>query len=57
MTRILVTHPDLALSGLSVEDKKALAAEGAQMLLEQGISADEISTMIVDNPARLLDLP
>ena len=112
MTRILVTHPDLALSGLSVEDQKALAAEAAtlekdiivmmpawqsvnleqmtksireigpphcvhatdfgqlhhpippeglrmfvQMLLEQGVSADDIRTMIVDNPARLLNLP
>ncbi len=112
VTRILVTHPDLGLSGLSVEDQKALAAEGAtlekdiivmmpawqsvnleqmtksireigpphcvlatdfgqlhhpippeglrmfvQMLLEQGISADDIRTMIVHNPARLLNLP
>lgn len=111
VTRILVTHPDLALSGLSIEDQKALAAEGAvlekdiivmmpawqsvtleemtksireigsrhcvlatdfgqlhhpippeglrmfvQMLLEQGIAADDIRTMIVDNPARLLNL-
>jgi len=112
VTRVLVTHPDLALSGLSVEEQKALAAEGAvlekdiitmmpawqsvsleqmatsireigpghcvlatdfgqlhhpippeglrmfvQMLLEQGISPDEIQTMIVENPARLLNLP
>ena len=28
-----------------------------QMLLEQGISAEDIRTMIVDNPARLLNLP
>jgi predicted metal-dependent phosphotriesterase family hydrolase len=27
-----------------------------QMLLEQGIGPDEIRTMIVDNPARLLNL-
>jgi hypothetical protein len=111
VTRILVTHPDLALSGVGIDDQKALAAEGAvlekdiivmmpawqslnleqmtrsireigpqhcvlatdfgqlhhptppeglrmfvQMLLEQGISPDEIRTMIVDNPARLLGL-
>ena len=111
VTRILVTHPDLTLTGLTVEDQKALAAEGAvlekdiivmmpawqslsleqmtksireigpqhcvlatdfgqlhhpmppeglrmfvQMLLEQGIGPDEIRTMIVDNPARLLNL-
>lgn len=29
ITRILVTHPDLMLSGISVEDQKALADEGA----------------------------
>ena len=112
VTRILVTHPDLTLTGLTVEDQKALAAEGAvlekdiivmmpawqslsleqmtksireigpqhcvlatdfgqlhhpmppeglrmfvQMLLEQGIGPDEIRTMIVDNPTRLLNLP
>jgi hypothetical protein len=112
VTRILVTHPDLALSGLSVEAQKTLAAEGAvlekdiitmmpawqslnleqmaksivevgprhcvlatdfgqlhhpippeglrmfvQMLLEQGIAADDIRTMVADNPARLLGLP
>jgi len=111
VTRILVTHPDLTLTGLTVEDQKELAAEGAvlekdiivmmpawqslsleqmtksireigpqhcvlatdfgqlhhpmppeglrmfvQMLLEQGIGPDEIRTMIVDNPARLLNL-
>jgi Family of unknown function (DUF6282) len=111
VTRILVTHPDLTLTGLTVEDQKTLAAEGAvlekdiivmmpawqslsleqmtksireigpqhcvlatdfgqlhhpippeglrmfvQMLLEQGIGPDEIRTMIVDNPARLLNL-
>jgi len=111
VTRILVTHPDLTLTGLTVEDQKALAAEGAvlekdiivmmpawqslsleqmtksireigpqhcvlatdfgqlhhpmppeglrmfvQMLLEQGIGPDEVRTMIVDNPARLLNL-
>jgi len=111
VTRILVTHPDLTLTGLTVEDQKALAAEGAvlekdiivmmpawqslsleqmtksireigpqhcvlatdfgqlhhpmppeglrmfvQMLLEQGIGPDEIRTMIVDNPGRLLNL-
>ena len=28
-----------------------------QMLLEQGVSADDIRTMIVDNPASLLNLP
>ncbi len=27
-----------------------------QMLLEQGITPDEIRTMIVDNPVRLLNL-
>ncbi len=111
VTRILVTHPDLALSGLSIDDQKALAAEGAvlekdlivmmpawqslgleqmaksirdigarhcvlatdfgqlhhpippeglrmfvQMLLEQGITTEEIRTMVVENPARLLNL-
>ena len=111
VTRILVTHPDLTLTGLTVEDQKELAAEGAvlekdiivmmpawqslsleqmtksireigpqhcvlatdfgqlhhpmppeglrmfvQMLLEQGIGPDEIRTMIVDNPGRLLNL-
>jgi hypothetical protein len=111
VTRVLVTHPDLTLTGLTVEDQKTLAAEGAvlekdiivmmpawqslsleqmtksireigpqhcvlatdfgqlhhpippeglrmfvQMLLEQGIGPDEIRTMIVDNPARLLNL-
>ncbi len=35
VTRILVTHPDLALSGLTIEDQKALAAEGA--ILEKDI--------------------
>ncbi len=33
--KILVTHPDLALSGIGVEDQRALAAEGA--LLEKDI--------------------
>lgn len=111
VTRILVTHPDLALSGLSLADQQALAAEGAilekdiivmmpawqslnleqmttsirelgprhcvlatdfgqlhhpmpaeglrmfvQMLLEQGIDPEDIRTMIVENPARLLNL-
>jgi uncharacterized protein DUF6282 len=111
VTRVLVTHPDLTLTGLSIEDQKALAAEGAvlekdiivmmpawqslsleemtksirelgpqhcvlatdfgqlhhptppeglrmfvQMLLEQGIGPDDIRTMVVDNPARLLNL-
>lgn len=109
--KILVTHPDLNLSGLSTEDQKALAAEGAflekdliammpawqsisleataksireagpkhcvlgtdfgqlhhpapaeglrifiQMLLERGITAEEITTMVATNPARLLGL-
>jgi hypothetical protein len=35
VTRVLVTHPDLALSGLSVDAQKALAAEGA--VLEKDI--------------------
>jgi hypothetical protein len=35
VARILVTHPDLALSGLTIEDQKALAAEGA--ILEKDI--------------------
>ncbi|MFQ5829113.1 MAG: DUF6282 family protein [Candidatus Methylomirabilia bacterium] len=109
--KILVTHPDLGLSGIPVEEQKTLAAEGAvlekdlitmmpawqslgleemiksirevgpqrcvlgtdfgqlhhpsppeglrmfiQMLLEQGIAADDIRTMAVVNPARLLGL-
>lgn len=109
--KLLVTHPDLKLSGLSIADQKALAAEGAflekdlitmmpawqsispeamvesirqigpahcvlgtdfgqlhhpspaeglrifiQMLLERGITADEIHTMVAVNPARLLGL-
>ncbi len=109
--KILVTHPDLNLSGITTEDQKSLAAEGAflekdlitmmpvwqsvsldgmiesirevgpqhcvlgtdfgqlhhpspaeglrifiQMLLERGITADEIRTMVVVNPARLLGL-
>lgn len=111
VTRILVTHPDLALSGLTLEQQQALAAAGAvlekdiivmmpawqsasleqmtrsirelgpahcvlatdfgqlhhpippeglrmfvQLLLEQGIAAEDIRTMIVENPARLLNL-
>lgn len=111
VARILVTHPDLALSGLTLEQQKALAAAGAvlekdiivmmpawqsasleqmtksirelgpahcvlatdfgqlhhpippeglrmfvQMLLEQGIASEDIRTMIVENPARLLNL-
>lgn len=110
--KILVTHPDLALSGIPVEEQQALAAEGAvlekdiitmmpawqslslermvesiqavgpehcvlatdfgqlhhpvppeglrmfvQMLLEQGIGADAVRTMVAENPARLLGLP
>jgi hypothetical protein len=35
VTRLLVTHPDLGLSGISLEDQKALAAEGA--ILEKDI--------------------
>jgi hypothetical protein len=35
VTKIVVTHPDLALSGIGLEDQKALAAEGA--LLEKDI--------------------
>ncbi|MBI4609984.1 MAG: hypothetical protein HY726_13365 [Candidatus Rokubacteria bacterium] len=109
--KILVTHPDLGLSGISLNDQKALAAEGAllekdlitmmpawqsisleemaksirevgprhcvlgtdfgqlhhptpaeglrtfiQMLLERGITAEEIRTMAAENPARLLGL-
>jgi hypothetical protein len=109
--KILVTHPDLGLSGISLEQQKALAAEGAilekdlivmmpgwqscsldqmaqsirelgpqhcvlgtdfgqlhhptpaeglrmfvQMLLERGFSPEELRTMIVTNPARLLGL-
>jgi len=109
--KILVTHPDLNLSGISTEVQKALAAEGAllekdlitmmpawqsisleemaksirevgprhcvlgtdfgqlhhpspaeglrifiQMLLERGITAEEIHTMVAENPARLLGL-
>jgi len=109
--KILVTHPDLNLSGLSAEAQKALAAEGAilekdiiammpawqslnleemaksirelgpehcvlgtdfgqlqhpppaeglrmfvQMLLDQGITPEEIRTMTAKNPARLLGL-
>jgi hypothetical protein len=109
--KILVTHPDLKLSGISVEDQKALAVEGAllekdlitmmpawqsisleemtksirevgpqhcvlgtdfgqihhpspaeglrtfiQMLLERGIEAEEVRTMVATNPARLLGL-
>ncbi|MFQ5899366.1 MAG: DUF6282 family protein [Candidatus Methylomirabilia bacterium] len=109
--KILVTHPDLGLSGIPVDEQKALAAEGAllekdmitmmpawrsitleqmaksirelgpehcvlgtdfgqlhhpspaeglrmfiQMLLEQGMTPDEIRTMAVDNPCRLLGL-
>jgi hypothetical protein len=111
VARVLITHPDLALIGLGVDEQKALAAEGAvlekdiivmmpawqslnlermtksiqeigpqhcvlatdfgqlhhptppeglrmfvQMLLEQGITPEEIRTMIVENPARLLGL-
>jgi len=109
--KLLVTHPDLSLSGITLEDQKALAAEGAflekdlitmmpvwqsvsldamvesirkvgpqhcvlgtdfgqlhhpspaeglrifiQMLLERGIPAEEIHTMVAINPARLLGL-
>jgi hypothetical protein len=109
--KILVTHPDLALSGIGLEDQQALAADGAllekdvitmmpawqslglqqmvasiravgaahcvlatdfgqlhhpvppegmrmfiQLLLEQGITPDDIRTMAADNPARLLGL-
>lgn len=58
--KILVTHPDLNLSGISTEVQKALAAEGLrifiQMLLERGITAEEIHTMVAENPARLLGL-
>ena len=109
--KILVTHPDVSLSGLSVNDQKALAAEGAllekdliammpawqsisldgmvrsirevgprhcvlgtdfgqlhhpapaeglrmfiQMLLEHGITAEEVHIMVAINPARLLGL-
>jgi len=107
--KILVTHPDLALSGISLEDQQALAADGAvlekdiigmmpawqslslaqmvasirsvgpahcvlatdfgqlhhpvppegmrmfvQLLLEQGITPEDIRTMVAENPARLL---
>ncbi len=109
--KILITHPDLGLSGITQEDQTALAAEGAvlekdliammpawqsvnlegmaksirdlgpehcvlgtdfgqlhhpmpaeglrmfvQMLLERGFSPDELRTMVVSNPARLLGL-
>jgi Family of unknown function (DUF6282) len=109
--KILITHPDLSLSGIGLEDQKALAADGAllekdviammpawqsvslqqmvasirgvgaahcvlatdfgqlhhpvppegmrmfiQLLLEQGIGADDIRTMVAENPARLLGL-
>lgn len=109
--KILVTHPDLKLSGVSIDEQKALAAEGAllekdliammpawqsvsleemaksirevgprhcvlgtdfgqlhhpppaeglrvfiQMLLERGITPDEIRTMVATNPARLLGI-
>jgi hypothetical protein len=109
--KILITHPDLGLSGISLDDQKALAAEGAvlekdliammpawqslnlegmaksireigvehcvlgtdfgqlhhptpaeglrmfvQMLLERGFSPEELRTMVVGNPARLLGL-
>src|SRR6266542_3560120 len=109
--KILITHPDLGLSGISLDDQKALAAEGAvlekdliammpawqsvnlegmaksireigvehcvlgtdfgqlhhptpaeglrmfvQMLLERGFSPEELRTMVVSNPARLLGL-
>jgi len=109
--KILITHPDLGLSGITQEDQKALAAEGAvlekdliammpawqsldlegmaksireigvehcvlgtdfgqlhhpmpaeglrmfvQMLLERGFSPEELRTMVVSNPARLLGL-
>jgi predicted metal-dependent phosphotriesterase family hydrolase len=109
--KILITHPDLGLSGITQEDQQALAAEGAvlekdliammpawqslnlegmaksirdlgpehcvlgtdfgqlhhpmpaeglrmfvQMLLEHGFSPDELRTMVVSNPARLLGL-
>jgi hypothetical protein len=111
VTKVLVTHPDLRLSGITPEQQKALAAEGAvlekdlivmmpawqsldlegmvksirevgpehcvlgtdfgqlhhpmpaeglrmfvQMLLERGLTAEEIRTMVVANPARLLGL-
>lgn len=36
VTRILVTHPDLALSGMGVAEQKALAAEGA--VLEKALN-------------------
>ena len=107
--KILITHPDLALSGMSLEDQQALAADGAilekdsitmmpawqslslqqmvasiraigpahcalatdfgqlhhpvppegmrvfvQLLLEQGITPEDIRTMVAENPARLL---
>jgi imidazolonepropionase-like amidohydrolase len=110
--KILITHPDLGLSGISIEDQKALAAEGAflekdlitmmpawqsvslevmvksirdvgpqhcvlgtdfgqlhhpspaeglrtfiQMLLEKGITAEEVRAMVATNPARLMGLP
>lgn len=109
--KLLVTHPDLALSGIPVVEQKALAAHGAllekdiitmmpawqsitlgqmvesiravgpahcvlatdfgqlhhpvppeglrmfvQLLLEQGLTPEEIRTMVADNPARLLGL-
>ena len=109
--KLLVTHPDLHLSGMSVAEQQALAAEGAflekdlitmmpawqslsleamaksirdvgpqhcvlgtdfgqlhhpppaeglrmfiQMLLERGITAEELRTMVATNPARLLGL-
>lgn len=37
VTRIVITHPDLKLSGISTEDQRALAAQGA--LLEKDIIA------------------
>jgi len=36
VTRVLVTHPDLMLSGVGVEDQKALADEGA--ILEKDVN-------------------
>lgn len=36
VTRLLVTHPDLLLSGIGVEDQKALADEGA--ILEKDVN-------------------
>lgn len=37
LKKILITHPDLGLSGISLEDQKALAAEGA--VLEKDLIA------------------